>query len=395
MNKPDPQAAGAHWRASVGAFSEWAVPRPLRVVWWTIVCLLPLVVVLRAYSPADGFMRLLFYGKQFAPVAIPVVRAAGPPATTPDGYDSQFYSQVAVDPLLRSPEMKTALDMPAYRARRIGLPLLAHILGLGRPAWVLQVFSLLNAAFWYALFIGMHRFLRPLTLRENLCVFAACCTSGAFFSMQRALLDLPAATLAFYAASLAAGSLPALAAAVLTKDTYALAIGALPGFSRGEKHRVIRHVVRALLVVLPLVCWGLYVRAVLGGKAFSGSDYSWPFEGYLAALSHGVETFRKHQTIFAFTEVMAPVSLLVQLAWLLGARRFGCRYWRVGVAFGVASVFLSSGPFVEQMSFCRDTIPMTLAFNIGLMHGKTRAFLPWFIAGNIGLTWGLLGALHW
>jgi hypothetical protein len=211
------------------------------------------------------------------------------------------------------------------------------------------------------------------------------------FSVQRALLDLPAATLAFYGAALGAGAVPAFAAAILTKDTFALALCGLPGFPRGEKHRAMRFAARVLLALAPAICWWLYVHSVFGWTKEPPDNFAWPFAGYVSALVKGFAEFHSHQNIFSATELLAPVSLLVQLVWLLVvARRWDCRHWRIGAAFGVASALMSHAPFVEQMSYCRDTIPMTLAFNIGLMRCKTRAFLPWFIAGNIGLTWGAI-----
>ena len=50
--------------------------------------------------------------------------------------------------------------------------------------------------------------------------------------------------------------------------------------------------------------------------------------------------------------------------------------------------------FVEPMSFCRDVIPLTIAFNIGIMRDKSAPFLFWFIAGNFALlndAWNMLG----
>ena len=53
-----------------------------------------------------------------------------------------------MDPGLRNPGLRGALDLPAYRATRILLPFLAHVTGLGRPNLIIQVFALLNPLFW-------------------------------------------------------------------------------------------------------------------------------------------------------------------------------------------------------------------------------------------------------
>ena len=60
------------------------------------------------------------------------------------------------------------------------------------------------------------------------------------------------------------------------------------------------------------------------------------------------------------------------------------------MAFAISSIFLSSDVFVEQVSYCRDLIPVSLAFNITLMQNKLHRFVFWFVAGNLGLTTGLV-----
>lgn len=390
------------------------LPLAARAALWALVCMVPLVHLGLQYSPKHGFAGLLTCGTFYLERALPALREVNPPAKSLYGYDGQFYAQMALDPSLRTPEFVTALDLPAYRARRIGLPVLAWIAGLGSPRPTVQAYALLNVAFWYALLFGMWKFLRPITVRENLCVLAACLTSGAMFSIQRALLDLPAATLAFYGASIGAAAMPAFLAAILTKDTYFLALLGIPAISRDKNLRALRYAARIAVVVLPVLAWYLYVEAIFGRQLAAAGDFAWPFAGYYSALSRAVADLQWVPPVagsapvgwafvaralaantFRITEILAPLSLLVQLFWLLFFfRRWDDRLWRVGCGFGIASVFLSHQPFIEQMSYCRDTIPLTLAFNVCLLRTAAgQAFLPWFFAGNIGLVWGLLSVL--
>jgi len=148
------------------------------------------------------------------------------------------------------------------------------------------------------------------------------------------------------------------------------------------------------MAVAPFVCWSLYVRFAFGPCHEPLSNFSWPFSGYLYAIGERFSRFCAHPEIFQATEVVAPLSLLVQVIWLVAiARRPENRYWRMGVAFALLSVFLSREPFAEGMAYCRDLLPMTIAFNVGLMREKTGSFLAWFIAGNVGLTWGVMSVL--
>jgi len=54
---------------------------------------------------------------------LPIATVAGS-----NGYDGQFYIQIALDPLLRGAKLQQVLDAPAYRARRILAPAIASCL---------------------------------------------------------------------------------------------------------------------------------------------------------------------------------------------------------------------------------------------------------------------------
>src|SRR5262245_44449285 len=81
------------------------------------------------YNPETGFTQLIGFGGNFAEEALPAVKAA-PHHIYEDswGYDGQFYAQLATDPLLRDPELATAIDAPAFRARRMLFCWSAYIL---------------------------------------------------------------------------------------------------------------------------------------------------------------------------------------------------------------------------------------------------------------------------
>jgi hypothetical protein len=97
------------------------------------------------YQPDTDFTRLIAFGSRFAEQALPEVRVVPHVILeNPDGYDGQFYVQVAMDPMLRDPALQVAIDNFNYRARQILMPAVAHIVGMGRPAWVLQADTLLN-----------------------------------------------------------------------------------------------------------------------------------------------------------------------------------------------------------------------------------------------------------
>ncbi len=364
------------------------LPRVVRVVVVCLMAAIPVAYVLRSYASDAKFSGLLHFGSHFFGRALPEVKACAPAVTSEFGYDGQFYCQVATDPLLRDPQLPDALDLPAYRATRISLPLLAYVAGAGRSCVIIQAFALLNLVFWLLLLFGMVHYLRARTIQDFLCVFAAVMTSGALFSLHRSLVDLPAATLAFYAASLVGGSAVAGAMMMLlTKETYVLALPTLCWSDRGNQRRV---VLRLACALAPLVVWYLYAHLRLGFIRKDLPNTGWPLAGVIDYVTRAWQNWVQQPTsVSAIAKLLAPVSLLAQTGYLLWRRDWQSAYWRMGIGFAFAYVLLSPDVFVEQVSFTRDVIPLTVAFNIAMMKQKGWRFAAWFVAGNAGLYWGL------
>ena len=368
----------------------YRLSRLTRIALVGVVCVLPLRYVLNRFSPETYFTSLIYYGTDFYATAIPEVRQIKPELSSAGGYDGQFYSQIAIHPSLRTVGLRESLDAPAYRAMRPFLPWLSHLAGFGRPFWILQAYALSNLLFWYLLVFGLLHYLRPTSGRDYLCILAACLSSGVLFSLQRALVDLPAATLCFFGASLAEEfAVVAIAAAVLTKETYILQL-IERSFRRGKTGSLAPAMTKYACILVPALLWHSYVHFTFGPTHF-GTNVGWPFSGYLAAILEATKTLpHRHLGFSAVTPLLAPLSLLVQGFYLFWAPRSDSIYRRTGMAFAVGSIFLSSDVFVEQISYCRDLIPVSLAFNITLMHNKPRRFVFWFVAGNAGLTMGLV-----
>src|SRR6187399_4798 len=104
-----------------------------RYAFWIAICIFVALVVSK-FSPHTGFTSLIRFGDTWDSKRAATLRDL-PIATVPgsNGYDGQFYAQLALDPLLLSPETSAALDAPAYRARRILTPALASVAGAGDP----------------------------------------------------------------------------------------------------------------------------------------------------------------------------------------------------------------------------------------------------------------------
>jgi hypothetical protein len=160
-------------------------------------------------------------------------------------------------------------------------------------------------------------------------------------------------------------------------------------FSRGATGSLALAATKYACILLPAFVWHFYVRYTFGAPQF-GINFGWPFSGYLAAVLRATKTLSHNFSFSSITSLLAPLSLLVQGFYLFWAPRPVSAYRRTGMAFAMSSILLSSDVFVEQMSYCRDLIPVSLAFNITLMQNNVHRFIFWFIAGNLGLTLGLL-----
>ena|ERR1700677_4466255 len=375
-----------------------------RIIVCMIVCLLPSLYVLKQFDAQTKFTRLIDFGPRYLPRALPEIRALHP-AESParDGYDGQFYAQIAVRPLLNGPDLKRALDNPSYRAHKILLPAIAYLLGLGNPAWVVNIYAVLNLVFWFMLFFGMVHYLHAETWRDFLCIVVTVLTTGVMLSLERALTDLPALTIGFYAAVwTGALSSCAIGLGLLTRDTAVVFLlrdaWPLPENRAAFLKLALR---TALLAVLPLVLWRLYVWHIFGGVSVKNMDVlGMPFAGVWEYLETSWRDF--HSTPFKLTPVhpdglwemrlsavLGGFSMIVQAVSLVAWRRVECPFWRIGIGMVFLMVFFTAHVYEEYVAMCRVCLSVTLAYNIGLMRQKGRVFFLYFAAGNAGMLWGL------
>jgi hypothetical protein len=359
-------------------------------------------MLVSGFSAEAGFLRFVLVGRVFEARALPELREARPPVDSERGYDGQFYAQLALDPTLRRPELRQALDKPAYRSRRIGLPVLARLLGFGRPEVVLQIYALLNFAFWAALLAAFLRHVGLKRPRDFLLAAALLWNTGTLVSLQRALTDFPAMALgvvAVWQASRRLAPASLLSAACLVKETSILQILAL-GRPERERCEATRLLVTWGLVLLPLAAWLAYVSwNVAPPVAPDIGQVSVPLVGLatklLAAGNDFWEAIRGGRRLFreAF-ELLAPISLAVQAIYLIRHPRFSSPAWRFGAGFVILLSFLGGDIWVEQHAFCRILLPLTAAFNLLVHEHEERAsYARWLFAGNVGMFWMLLKVL--
>jgi len=285
----------------------WQLPRPynrslVRVVIVLMLIAVPLKLLVDSYVPGHGFLSLVHFGERFSSTRLSEINELEPPTRSPSGYDGQFYAQLAVYPSLRGEDIANALDNPAYRARRIGLPALAMSLGLGHTAWVLNIYSVLNFVFWLLLLVLLLRFIGLRQRRDALLFIALLWTNGTLISCARALTDLPAAVLGV-AATLMPGAwlipICLLSTGALIKETSVLSFAVLPGLNGGNKLGV-RVIQTGVLLFAPLLLWLVYVQMMMGSGGGTGiGNFSWPVWGVIQKLVEAVRTL-------VYTPVFSP-----------------------------------------------------------------------------------------
>jgi hypothetical protein len=351
-----------------------------------------LASVARFYHPGQGFTALLGLpadndAEVAALRAIPHV--VSPPSTS---YDGQFYVQRALDPLVRDPEVDRAMDLAPFRARRILFSWTAYVLGLGRPAWIVEVFALQNVACWLLLAVLLTRWVPPTTAR-GLALWTACLFShGLLWSVRFSLLDGPSLLLVACAIAAAErgwslGSAALTGVAGLGRETNLLAAVAqrLPSDRRGW----MRLAIAAMLIALPVLIWQDYLRSIYRSTMLAGTDgLVSPFSGiwpvwhvaYRAASRHGLFSFQGMPFLLVF-------GLAVQAIYLIVRHEYTSPWWRVAAAYAVLMVLVD--PVLADPNtgaITRVLLPMTVGFNVLLAREAPAArFWPWFICGNLDL----------
>jgi len=360
-----------------------------RHAYWIATCLF-LALVASKFSPQTGFTSLIRFGETWEPKRNAAL--SGVPIATvaqSNGYDGQFYAQLALDPLLRDPATGAALDTPAYRARRILLPAAAAAVGAGNPWWTLQVYALLNVACWLALGWLIRTALSD-TSWMSFARWAGCMFGmGVLESVRQSLVDLPALLLLALAirAHDRARSAPStgwLGLAGLAKESSLLGALALGIEKPRWPFLTKRSALSVAVAAIPLLAWSLYVSYRLPGSAgASGTgNFAWPLVGIVQQIGTCVSEIVDGNWDGRYTMGLVAVASLTTQAFVLWRTpRIKSSWWRVGAAYALLLIFLSSWVWSGYWAACRALLPTAIAFNL-LLPENARRFWPLWILGN-------------
>jgi hypothetical protein len=344
--------------------------------------------VAQFYHRDTGFSSLISIGEQLTAKVTALREVPHYIYEGSSGYDGAYYVQLALYPTLDNPELTRAIDNLPYRAKRILFCWVAWVLGLGQPAWVVQAHALLNVACWLILAVVLLRWF-PLTGWENFLRWAAVMFShGVCMSVRHSLVDAPSLLLVALAlrwledGRRTAGAVT-LALAGLGKETSLLATAGID-FDWRKPRTWARPALTVVAIALPMIAWMGYVRWKFGPAQDPGmGNFTLPFVGWVEKFGAAWRDLNSRDSVPISRAVMVTIIALV-VQWLFFALRWrpAERWWRVGAAFALMMVFLST-PVWEGYpgAATRVLLPMTLAFNVLVPRGFR--WLPVLIAGNL------------
>jgi len=311
------------------------------------------------------------------------------------GYDGQFYVQLAMDPSLRHEEFEDAIDAPAYRSRRILMPATAWLLGLGKPAWIIHVYSLLNIACWVFTAVLLLKWM-DINDKKGLAKWVACLFSlGALDSVRFSLTDLPATlliavTIAFIEAYRRKSAVFTLAAAILTKETSMLAAIVFPQKLIPGWRSWMLSGLMFLVAVCPFLLWYEYVNSIFSSHSGISGNLALPFVGIAHGIAGSIEAFAQGDFGMRYSfRLVAIVGFMVQTGYLLIRRQPDKIWWRVGIVYGVLLLCLGDFVWHGYWAVCRSVLPLTFAFNILLAKDSKKFWTIW-VAGNLTIIPGFI-----
>jgi hypothetical protein len=342
------------------------------------------------YLPGEGFTYLVQFGSLNHDRFLPELRAVNHfELPNLDGYDGQYYAQIAMRPALRDPELADAVDSLPYRARRILLCWTAYALAGGNPVRALHIFAVQNLFCWLGLAVLLWRWFPP-TSWGNWARWAGVLFSfGLCTSVRGSLVDGPSLLLIAGAVALVESGRPWLGAGLLglsglAKDTNLLAAAAL--VPAGEPRRRWGPVAaRIAVAALPLAAWTLTLWRWLGPGGAGARNFGFPLGAYWEKWASTIGEWESQGFDFRSRgDFLVLVALTTQVLFIVLRPRWREVWWRIGAAYAVLMVFLGAAVWEGFPGAApRVLLPLTLAFNV--LVPRRRAWWIVLLLGNLSV----------
>jgi len=345
-------------------------------------------MVLRQHHPVYGLTRFFQLDTEFAARALPEIDRYPVYVHRDTGsYDGQFYAQLALRPTLQDPQLATAIDNPAFRARRMLMPWVGWGLGLGEPGRILAVYPWINVGVWLGLGALLLRLFPPRSGLALLAWTGLMFSGGVMTGVRNALTDLPALALITLALLGCERQRPwsgaaALAAATLCRETSVLA-GSV--FMREGTWR--RRIALGLTVALPTLLWFLYVRSHLPTGSGNLRNFGWPFESWGTKWIDTITLLlREPASKFHWAGLGSLIGLSVHPIVIWIYRKERDRWWWLATGYAGLLVILGPPTFAGfPMAAARILLPSHLAFNVLALRRGSWVLL---LLGNLSLGTG-------
>jgi hypothetical protein len=364
-----------------------------------------LLTVASYYDRTTGFTIFLGLPANSHTYELPAVQAVPHAHDAVDGgYDAQFYAQMAIDPLLRDPDIDRAMDKPAYRAHRILLSWTAWALSGREVSTVLRIYAFQNVVAWLLLAWLLLKWLPPRDARTFVLWAGILLTHGLLTSVRNALTDGPSVLLTATAVLAIERGRPWLAAIVtgisgLARETNIFAGTMFISQLSWRPRSWINAAGGLTLCVLPLLLWLDYLRSIYGDAAFVGGEHiTTPLDGWwwktqstwIALITHGL-TIQTTANIATLVSLAAQGGTLIwySVRWLKD--RAGSPAWLL-VAWPFFLLILTAHRVVwdgTPGAITRVVLPLTVGVNV-LLARHPRA--PWWliIAANLSVVAGVM-----
>ncbi len=312
------------------------------------------------------------------------------------GYDGQYYLALALDPALRNPGTLEALDHPAYRSRRILLPLLGFALGLGQPALIPWVLTLINAAALLALVWLAARWLQA-GGRSGWLGLLVLALPGAWEALALTTTDLLCsalvlATLLALRRQRPAAAAVTLALAALTRETALLYwVAILAALLCARQWRSLPWLLPA---GLPAAAWNFYLlHHVPSGEGGNVVQilFGLPGAGWLQRIRWCAEVGLTGKNLFELFVFVSLLAVLAVLAWNLWRARANRAAWpAAAIALLLGGMFLCAQPFLLRyhMDYSRVFLDLGVLLVLSLGWPRTARAPTLAVLALLGLSAG-------
>ena len=304
------------------------------------------------------------------------------------GNDGQQFLALSLDPLQADPGTAAAVDNPIYRGKRLLYPLLAWLLGLGRPGWIIWWLGWINVA-CIGLASGLVARWAQLEQRSPQWGFAVLALPGYWITLTLGTADLLATTLMLAAAVAWKEQRPwrggaALAAALLSRETELLAWAATSLAALREKRWP--WLLPLALAPLPLLALMGSLRQRFSGVAdgaLASLHFTWPLGGIAAKVGQlllGTAELPPLERAFdGLSLLLWLASLAVLLIAALGRWRVG-RWLRWAAGLYLLPALCTSTQILARFpDYTRVWIDLAGLALLALLSASSHWVRPWLL----------------